>query len=276
MGFGVKAAVFPFHSWLPDAGVAPTPVTALLHAVAVVKAGAFAVLRVTYYIFGTAMLYGTWAQMVTMGVSLVGIVYASTMSIKEPHLKRRCAYSTMSNLNYILFGCTLMCPAGFYASLAHMITHAIMKITAFFCVGAIMHQADKHYIYDVDGLAKKMPVTFACFTISGLALAGVTGLCGFSSKWYLLNAAAETGMDHILAIVGIAVLLYSSLATLIYMMTVSARAYLPTNHHDERWMERVTDPDWWMKVPFIVLCTAMVVFGLFSNPLISWINTIGV
>ena len=111
-GFGVKAAVFPFHGWLPDASVAPTPVSALLHAVAVVKAGAFAVLRLIYYGFGADFLRGTWAQTVVMTATIVTIVYGSARALRTPHLKRRLAFSTVSNLSYILFALTLMTPAG--------------------------------------------------------------------------------------------------------------------------------------------------------------------
>ena len=112
MGFGVKAAICPFNSWLPQAGVAPTPVTALLHAVAVVKAGAFAILRLTYYSYGADFLRGTWAQYVTMGVVMFTIVYGCSRAVKETHLKRRLAYSTISNLSYILFGAVIMTPLG--------------------------------------------------------------------------------------------------------------------------------------------------------------------
>lgn len=272
MGFGVKAAVFPFHSWLPEAGVAPTPVTALLHAVAVVKAGAFGVLRLTYFIFGVEALRGTWAQYFVMAVTLAGILYGSTMSLKEPHLKRRLAYSTMSNLSYILFACTLMTPAGYLAALTHMICHAIMKICGFFNVGAVMHQTHKEFIYEIDGLGRKMPVTFVALTISGLALAGSTGLCGFVSKWYLLNAAVEEGTW--LALAGIFVLLYSSLATMIYMMTISFRAFFPSKEKDLGWLEKVTDPDWRMTLPFVIFIVAMFAIGMCSNPVIALLKSI--
>ena len=120
MGFGVKAAVCPFNSWLPQAGVAPTPVTALLHAVAVVKAGAFAIIRLTFYSFGTDFLKGTWAQYTVMAVVMFTIVYGCSRAVKETHLKRRLAYSTISNLSYILFGVTIMTPLGMTGALTHM------------------------------------------------------------------------------------------------------------------------------------------------------------
>ena len=128
LGFGVKAAVFPFNSWLPQAGVAPTPVTALLHAVAVVKSGAFAIIRLTYYSFGVDFLKGTWAQTTVMLVVMFTIVYGCSRAVKETHLKRRLAYSTISNLSYILFGVTIMTPLGLVGALTLLIFHAVIKI----------------------------------------------------------------------------------------------------------------------------------------------------
>ena len=170
-GFGVKAALFPCHGWLPDATVAPTPVTALLHAVAVVKSGAFAVMRLTYYSFGTALLRGSFAQYIVMGAAMVTVVYGSTMAVKEIHWKRRLAYSTISNLSYILLGTAMMSPLGLIAAMSHMVFHAFMKICSFFCAGAVMHQSGKTYVYELDGMARKMPVTFACLTIASISLA---------------------------------------------------------------------------------------------------------
>ena len=200
-GFGVKAAVCPFNSWLPDAGVAPTPVTALLHAVAVVKAGAFAIIRLTYYCFGTEFLRGTWAQTVVMTVTIVTIVYGCSRAVKETHIKRRLAYSTISNLSYILFGVTIMTPAGLVGALSHMIFHAVMKICSFFCAGAVIHQSGRNYVYELDGLGRRMPKVFGIFTVSAMALTGVPGLCGFISKWNLAKAAVES--DNPLAFAGV-------------------------------------------------------------------------
>ena len=166
MGFGVKAAIWPMGSWLPDAGVAPTPVTALLHAVAVVKAGVFAMIRLTYYSFGPSFLRGTWVQNVVMGFAMFTILYGCSMAVKETHLKRRLAYSTISNLSYIIFGITLMTPLGLAGALCHLICHAVMKINAFFCAGAFMQKTGKSYIYEMDGVGRKMPIVFGCFTVS--------------------------------------------------------------------------------------------------------------
>ena len=154
IGFGTKAAVFPMHAWLPAASVAPTPVTALLHAVAVVNTGAFAVLRVIYYSFGADFLSGTWAQHAALTLACVTIVFGSAMAVKTQHLKRRLAWSTISNLSYMLMGAALMSPAGMVGSLTHMVMHGVTKITLFYCAGAILVRTGKEYIQDVRGYGK--------------------------------------------------------------------------------------------------------------------------
>ena len=267
MGFSVKTAMWPFGAWLPKAGVAPTPVTALLHAVAVVKAGAFAVIRVTYYSFGTEFLRGTWAQNVLIVFVIFTIVYGCSRALKETHFKRRLAYSTMSNLSYILFGVVLMSPAGLVGALSHMIFHAVMKISSFFCAGAVICKTEKNYIHELDGLGRKMPVVFTVFTISGLALMGVPGLPGFISKWNLAKAAVLDGGP--LAIVGMGALLVSALLTAIYMMTISVRAFFPGKNFDYQKLEGVKDPGIQMLLPLLVFVAVMFVFGLHSQPVIS-------
>ncbi len=272
MGFGVKAAICPFNSWLPQAGVAPTPVTALLHAVAVVKAGAFAILRLTYYSYGTEFLRGTWAQYATMAVVMFTIVYGCSRAVKETHIKRRLAYSTISNLSYILFGAVIMTPLGMVAALSHMVFHAFMKICSFFCAGAIMYQTDKHYVHELDGMGKKMPWVFGAFTVSALALMGVPGLAGFISKWNLASAAVESG--NVLAYFGIGCLLLSALLTAIYMLTIVVRAFFPAAGFDYGKLEGIKDPNWKMIVPLTVFVVMIVVFGLYSGPVVNFFEDV--
>ncbi|MDE6893096.1 MAG: proton-conducting membrane transporter [Lachnospiraceae bacterium] len=264
MGFGVKAAICPFNSWLPDAGVAPTPVTALLHAVAVVKSGAFAIIRLTFYSFGTEFLKGTWAQDVVMAIVMFTIVYGCSRAIKETHIKRRLAYSTVSNLSYILFGVTIMTPAGMTGALTHLAFHAVIKISAFFCAGAIMHQTDRQYVHELDGMGYKMPCVFGIFTTSALALMGVPGLAGFISKWNLASAAVESGNP--LAYGGIACLLVSALLTAIYMFTIVIRAFFPGRGFDSSSLEGIKDPNWKMLAPLFIFTVFIIFFGLYSGP----------
>lgn len=266
-GFGVKAAIFPFHGWLPTAGVAPTPVTALLHAVAVVKAGVFAIMRSTFYCFGPAVLAGTWAQSIAMTFAMITIVFGSAMAWKDQHIKRRLAYSTVSNLSYIAFGVTLMTEAGLMAALSHMLFHGFMKITLFYCAGAIMYKTHREYVVDLDGFGTKMPVTFATFTIASLALTGVPLLPGFISKWSLATAAAKTGMP--LAFAGVVALLISAVLTAAYLFTVVVRAYFPGKDFMPERVDKVEDPNWYMILPFVVLCVTMVVLGVNASWLLD-------
>lgn len=272
LGFGVKAAVCPFNSWLPKAGVAPTPVTALLHAVAVVKAGAFAIIRLTYYSFGADFLIGTWAQYVVMGIVMFTILYGCSRALKETHIKRRLAYSTISNLSYVLFGVTIMTPLGLVGALSHLVFHAIMKICSFFCAGAIMYQTGKHYVHELNGMGRRMPVVFGIFTVSALALMGVPGLCGFISKWNLANAAVMSG--NVMAYVGIGTLLISALLTAIYMLSIVIRAFFPPIDSDMEKTEEYKDPNWLMLAPLFLFAAAMLIFGLHSAPIVQFFTDI--
>lgn len=272
LGFGVKAAIWPLSSWLPQAGVAPTPVTALLHAVAVVKAGVFAIIRLTYYSFGTDFLRGTWVQYVVMAFAMFTIVYGCSKAVKETHVKRRLAYSTVSNLSYVIFGVTLMTPLGLVGALCHLVCHAVMKICSFLCAGAFMHQTGKSYVYEMDGMGRRMPIVFGCMTISALGLMGVPGFAGFISKWNLANAAVESG--NVLAYVGIAALLLSALLTAIYMLGIVTRAYFPKQGFDYNTIRDVKDPTWKMCLPLIVCAVGTVALGLFSEPLVQFLGDI--
>ncbi len=273
MGFGVKAAVCPFNSWLPQAGVAPTPVTALLHAVAVVKSGAFAIIRLTYYSFGTDFLRGTWAQYLLLGIVIFTIVYGCSMAVRETHIKRRLAFSTISNLSYILFGVLIMTPLGLAGALCHMVFHGVMKICSFFCAGAMITQAHANFVHEIDGMAKRMPKIFAIFTVSALALMGVQGLCGFVSKWHLAKAAFAS--DNVLAVVGVGGLLVSALLTAIYMLSIVIRAYFPGNDFDYGKLHgEICDPDWRMLLPLSLFVVLMVVIGVYSAPFVAFFSSV--
>ncbi|MBE5815856.1 MAG: proton-conducting membrane transporter [Clostridiales bacterium] len=262
-GFGVKAAVLPFHRWLPDAGVAPTPVTALLHAVAVVKAGVFAVARLTYYSFGAELLRGTWAQTLCLCVALASILFGSCMAVREQHMKRRLAYSTMSNLSYVLFGVLLMTPAGLAAGLTHMVYHGLMKIALFCCVGAIMIYTGRSDIRQMRGLAKVMPVTSAVFLVCSAALVGVPPLLGFSSKWALATAGVAAG--NWMGVAGAAVLLISAVLTAVYVLVPALSAYaLPLSGDVPA---ENCDPGWRIKTAVCVVLLAVVVLSFASRPL---------
>ncbi len=283
LGFGVKAAVFPVHGWLPTAGVAPTPVTALLHAVAVVKAGVFAITRLIYYCYGTDFLAGTWAQHAVLGLAIFTILYGSSLALKERHFKRRLAYSTVSNLSYILFGVCLMNPVGMAAGLLHMLFHSVMKILGFLSAGSVIHRSGKEYLFQLDGLGRKMPITFTCLTIAGLGLTGVPLFAGFISKWQLAQAAIETSAAMSasgafsggasfawLPIVGIAILLVSALLTSIYMLSITVRAFI----HPLPEGDVTRESGWKVLLPLCIFAVLVIVFGVYPQPLMDLVTAI--
>lgn len=267
LGFGVKAAVFPLHVWLPRASVAPTPVTALLHAVAVVKSGVFAVMRLTFFSFGTALLKDTWVQPTVMLFAIFTMFFGASMAVREQHWKRRLVYSTVANLSYILFGVTMMTEAGFTAALMHMAAHACIKILAFFCAGAVLCRTGREQVTQLDGMGRHMPRTFAAFTVAALALTGIPPLNGFISKWQLLTAAAES--ENPLAYVGAGVLLLAALLTAIYMLGTVRRIWFPAKDADLSELASIRDVDWRMCVPYAILSAGVILTGLFAEPILN-------
>ena len=268
LGFGVKAAVFPLHAWLPVASVAPTPVTALLHAVAVVKSGAFAIMRVTFYSFGAHLLRGTWAQHIAIGLAIATIVYGSTMAVREHHFKRRLAYSTVSNLSYILMAACLMTAQGLTAALSHMVFHALMKITLFYCAGAVLVKTHRTQIESLRGLGHAMPFTCSVYTIAALALMGTPLLPGFASKWMIGSAAVSGG--YFMGYAGVAAILISAVLTAIYLMSVAFFMWFRPLEDTTGIVDGMKyDPTWKMKLPLLVITIAIVLCGVFSNNIIS-------
>lgn len=221
--FGIgKAALMPLHSWLPAAMVAPTPVSALLHAVAVVKAGVFTILKVMVYVIGIerlANLPGTTFLLYLAGFS---ILVASLVAIRKRNLKARLAWSTVSQLGYITMGALLATPLGIIGSTMHIAMHAFSKITLFFCAGAILVATHKTEIQDMQGLGKQMPITMLAFGIASLGIIGLPPAGGTWSKWLLLMATVET--EHWLLML---LLMLSSLLSIGYLLPVSLRAFFP-------------------------------------------------
>lgn len=273
VGFGVKAALFPVHAWLPTVSVAPTPVTALLHAVAVVKAGAFAIIRMTYFSVGAQLLRGTAAQAVAIALASITIVFGSTMAVREHHFKRRLAYSTVSNLSYIVLAASLMTAAGLAAGLSHMLFHALIKITLFYCAGAVLVKTGRTQVESLRGLHRAMPFICAVYTVGALALMGTPGLPGFVSKWLIGSAAIERG--QVMGYVALAALLISAVLTAIYLMSVAFSMYFRPLEEGGGVSAGVRcDPSWKMKLPLLVLTAAILLCGLFSNPIVERLTAI--
>ena len=266
LGFGVKAAIFPFSAWLPAASVAPTPVTALLHAVAVVKSGIFAITRLLYFAIGTDLIAGSWEQYIIMGLAMITIVYGSTMALRCPHIKRRFAYSTISNLSYIILGLSMCSNAGLAAGILHMIFHAVIKITLFFGAGAILYKTHKEYLNEIKGYGYKMPIVFITMLIASLALIGVPPFPGFFSKWALAISAVET--NNVFAYLGVAALIISALLTALYCISIFAKAFMYRTKDD------VEDPNGLMTVPLIILSCVIIFFAVKPDFLINAISTL--
>ena len=219
--FGIgKAAVMPMHFWLPAAMVAPTPVSALLHAVAVVKAGVFTVLKVVVYIFGVETLVSTGANTWLVYVACASILLASLVAMSKDNLKARLAYSTVSQLAYVVLGAALATSTGIMGSAVQIAMHAAGKITLFFCAGAIYVATHKTEVSQLDGLGRKMPVTFFAFFLASLSIIGLPPLGGTWSKWMLTLAAADAGY---LFVAG--VLVVSSLLNVAYLLSIVGRAF---------------------------------------------------
>jgi multicomponent Na+:H+ antiporter subunit D len=228
-----KAAVMPFHRWLPAAMVAPTPVSALLHAVAVVKAGVFTVLKVIVYIFGLDLLASTQASTWLLFAASITILIASIVALTQDNLKARLAYSTVSQLSYIVLGAAFASTAGAIGAGMHIAMHAVGKITLFFCAGAVMVCAHKKNISEMHGLGKRMPWTFAAFAVGSMSIIGLPFSGGMWSKWFLGVGAFDSGHG-----VFAGVLMISSLLSIAYLVPVFGKAFLGTSspveadHHD--------------------------------------------
>ncbi len=215
-----KAAVMPVHRWLPAAMVAPTPVSALLHAVAVVKAGVFTIMKVVVYVFGLDLLTTTGISVWLMYAAGFTVIAGSLVAMAQDNLKRRLAYSTVSQLSYIVLGAALANAWGVVGGSMHIAMHAFGKITLFFCAGAIYVAAHKTEISDMRGLGRAMPITMAAFLIGALSVVGVPPLGGSWSKWYLALGALDAGQ-----ILFVAVLMVSSLLNIAYLVPIPIRAF---------------------------------------------------
>lgn len=191
LGFGVKAAIMPMHEWLPSAMIAPTPVSALLHAVAVVKAGVFGCLRVILYIFGPGLLDGLGVWMFFTFLTSFTILAAGLIALGQDNLKRRLAFSTINSLSVIVLGALLLSRSGITGGILHLANHGFLKITLFFCAGAIYVKTHKELVSQLDGIGRQMPLTMGAFAVGAFGLAGIPPLNGFISKWYLCLGALE-------------------------------------------------------------------------------------
>lgn len=253
VGFAVKGGVMPLHSWLPNAMIAPTPVSALLHAVAVVKAGVFGFVRLGGFVFGPELLAGTGLADALAVVAALTILLASLIAMTKDDLKARLAYSTVGHLSYIVLGVALLGPLALQGGVFHMVTHAMMKITLFFCAGALAVHLGLKKVSQLDGVGRRMPLTLGAFAVGTLGLMGVPGTAGFVSKWFVAQGAVEVGQP-----VFVAVLLLSGLLNAGYLLPVVTRAFFRSAPEHVRFDEA----SWWMVAPLLVTAAIVVMLGL--------------
>ncbi len=257
LGFGTKAAFMPIHEWLPTAMIAPTPVSALLHAVAVVKAGVFSCLRVIEYVFGPSLLSELnlwWVLGYFVSFTIIG---ASLLALAQDNLKRRLAFSTISQLSYIILGAALITPAALMGSILHMAFHGFMKITLFFCAGAILVQTGKENISEMNGIGRRMPWTMAAFAVGAIGMAGMPPVCGYLSKWYLCLGSMDAK-----EIVFILILLTSSLLNVAYFFPIVFNAFFKKETGASPAAR--ADASWWMLAPILICALMSIILGL--NP----------
>ncbi len=255
-----KNALVPLHSWLPAAMVAPTPVSALLHAVAVVKTGVFSTVRVFLFIFGADAMREIGADHLALGAASITILVGSLLALGQDNLKARLAFSTVSQLSYIILGAALLNQSGVLGGVAHISNHAVSKITLFLCAGSIYVSTHKTNVSQLSGLARHMPWTMAAFAIASLSVVGIPGTSGFISKWYLALGSLEL---HSLTLLG--VLLISSLLNAAYLAPIVYKAYFEkaTQTHEE--VREVP----WMVAPLAVSAAASLLLGLYPAPVLE-------
>ena len=225
-GFGVKAALVPLHGWLPMAMVAPAPVSALLHAVAVVKAGAFGIVRVVYDVFGVTFAHGLGVTGVLAVWAAVTILYGSLRALAQDDLKRRLAYSTVSQVSYIALGVAIAGPVATLGGVVHLVHQGVTKITLFFCAGNLAETLHIHKISEMDGVGRRLPLTMSAFTLGALGMIGIPPMAGFITKWYLGLGSLEAGQPWV-----ILVLLASTLLNAAYFLPVLHRVWFRPPPH---------------------------------------------
>ena len=255
-----KSAIMPFHSWLPSAMVAPTPVSALLHAVAVVKTGVFVIVKVVIHIFGIKLLTDLGVAGILVALASITILAASINALKQDNLKARLAYSTISQLSYVILGVALLTPAGVTGSVMHIVLHAFGKITLFFTAGAIYVAAHKTKVSELNGIGRQMPLTMGAFTLAVFSMIGVPPLGGFVSKWYLVQGAVQADLYIVLFVLATSTILNAS-----YFLPIVYAAFFkePDNHGDDH--GEVKDATPLMTIPLVITATGVLLLFFFPG-----------
>lgn len=272
LGFGVKAGMFPVHGWLPTAHpIAPAPASAVMSGI-IVKMGVLGMIRVVYYLFGAEFIRGTWVQTAWMTLALVTVFMGSMLAYREKVLKKRLAYSTVSQVSYILFGLSLLQPEGLTGSLLHVVFHAVIKSLLFLCAGVIIYKTGKTSVDELKGIGKEMPVTIWCYTFASAALIGFPPFSGFISKWHLAVGALESAIP-VFSCVGPVILLVSALLTAGYLLPITVNGFLPGAEYDYSSLKK-KEPVKMMLIPLMILAFLTIILGVFPNPLTDFISNI--
>ena len=269
LGFSVKAGMFPLHGWLPTAHpVAPAPASAVLSGV-ITKAGVLGILRVIYYLVGPSFLRGTWVQTALLILSLVTVFLGSLLAFKEEVFKKRLAYSTVSQVSYILFGLFTLTAQGFTGALLHVVFHSVIKNTLFMTAGAIIYKTGKTRVGELSGIGRRMPRVMACYTVVSMGLIGIPPTCGFISKWYLAQGGLSLPLSWNWA--GPAVLLLSAVLTAGYLFSIVIRGFFPGDQAAAADLEKA-EPSALMWAPMMLLAALCLLLGMFPGPLTDFIG----
>lgn len=268
VGLGVKAALVPLHGWLPQAMVAPAPVSALLHAVAVVKAGAFGIIRVVYDVYGIEATTLLSLTRPLMWLAAVTIIFASIRALQQQDIKKRLAYSTVSQVSYITLGVSLVGPIAAVGAIVHLVHQGLMKITLFFCAGNFAETLGIHKIQEMDGLGQRMPWSMAAFTVGALGMIGVPPIAGFISKWYLATGALEVNQDWVLL-----VLAGSALLNAAYFLPLIYRGWFRAppagGWRDNKFAGQRLETHWMLLLPPVVTALISILAGILAGSIFS-------
>lgn len=264
LGFGAKAGMYPLHGWLPTAHpVAPAPASAVLSGI-IAKAGVLAIIRVVFFSVGTDFLRGTWVQSAWLAVALLTVFMGSMMAYREKVLKKRLAYSTVSQISYVLTGLFFMSAESVMGGLMHVLFHAVIKVGLFLSAGSIIFNLGKTRVDELRGCGKAMPITLWGYTIASLGLIGIPPCSGFVSKWYLAEGALGSGMA-VFSYLAPVVLLISALLTAGYLLPITIDGFFPGK--GAALPERGSEGGWMMYLPVVIGAALTLLFGIFAQPL---------
>ena len=272
IGFGTKAGMFPMHGWLPTAlPGAPAPASAVLSGI-ITKSGVLAIIRIIFYTVGPELVRGTWVQYTWMTLALLTVFMGSMMAYKEKLLKKRLAYSTVSQVAYILFGLSVLNESGMMGALSHFVFHSVVKNGLFLAAGAVIYKTGRKTVGELGGIGKEMPVTMWCFTLASITLVGIPPTSGFISKWYLAMGSLRAGTGFFTWL-GPVILLLSAMLTAGYLLPVSIKAFFPGSDYDYEALQK-KEPNLLMTIPMVLYAAAALLLGMFPGAFMGFLQNL--